>query len=64
MKSSESCTTGSGSKLTLEELLDVVILAGKRQASKLDESVLLHEILSFEAHLELFRLRIEHLNVP
>lgn len=55
--------SGGGCELTLEELLDVLVLAGERQATQLDKGVLLHEILTLEAHLELFRLSIENFNV-
>lgn len=52
-------TTASGWRLTLEELLDVLGLAGEREAAQLDERVLLDEVLALQAHLELLGLCVE-----
>lgn len=46
-------------RLTLEETLDVFGLARERQAAQLNESVLLHEILTLQALLKVLRLRVE-----
>jgi hypothetical protein len=43
----------------LEELLDVFGLAGEGQAAKLDEGVLLDEVLALQAHFELLRFGVE-----
>jgi hypothetical protein len=51
--------SGNARRFTLEELLDVLGLAREGQAAKLDESVLLDEVLALQAHFEFLRLGVE-----